>query len=99
MNKYRIVRNNQENRTWFFAEVTFMGIFITELAEHGSLVNFCVLFFHRTLRVHEVRTLRGTKQVDHRSIARGPIQLHEIILVEPYRTRISRREVRPKLAA
>jgi len=74
-----------------------MSVLITELAEHGSLMNFCILFLHRTLRIHEMRTLRSTKQVDHRYITRTPVQLHEIVLVEPYRIGFSRRKVRTKL--
>jgi len=76
-----------------------MGILVTELAEHGLLMNFCVLFLHRTLRIHEVRTLSSTKQVDHWHITRRPVQLHEIVFVEPYRIVFSYREVRTELAA
>lgn len=76
-----------------------MGIFVPELAEHGSLMEFGVLFLHRTLRVHKMRTLRGMKQVYHRSIIRRPVQLHEIVLVDPHRIRIGHREVRTELVA
>ena len=76
-----------------------MGILVTELAEHGSLMNFCILFLHRTLRIHKVRTLCSTKQVDHRCITRKPVQLDEIVLVKPYRIGFSRREVRTELVA
>ena len=76
-----------------------MSILVTELAEHSSLVNFIIEFLHGALRVYKVRTLRSMKQVDHRFIARRPIQLHEIVFVEPYRIRVSCWEVRTKLVA
>lgn len=76
-----------------------MGIFVTELAEQGSLVEFGILFLHRTLRVHEVRALRSAKQVDHRHILRRPVQLHEIVPVDPHRTGIRRGEIRTELVA
>ena len=61
-----------------------MGVFVTKLAEQGPLVKLGVLFLHRTFRVHKVGTLRSTEQVDHRRVARRPIQLHEIVLVDPH---------------
>ena len=74
-----------------------MGILVTELTEQSSLVKFGILFLHRTFRVHKVWTLRSAKQVDHRHIVRRPIQLHKIILVDPHRIGIGRREVRTEL--
>lgn len=76
-----------------------MCILVTELTEQGSLVNFVILFLHRTLRVHEVRTLSTTKQIDHRCILRRPVQLHEIVLIDPYGIVISRGEARMELVA
>lgn len=76
-----------------------MCVFITKLAKNCSLVGLGVLFLHRTFRVHEVRTLRSTKQVDHRRVARRPVQLNEIVLVKPHRIRVGLREVRMELIA
>jgi len=73
-----------------------MGIFVTKLAEQGSLM---VLFLDRTFRIHEVWTFRSTKQVDHRHVTRGPIQLHKIVFVDPHRVWISLREIRTELIA
>ena len=38
-----------------------MRILVAELAEYGSVMNFCILFLHWTFSVHEMRTLCGAK--------------------------------------